>query len=123
MLLLTHMGMLTRQDLKQIGDLLVQNNRVLKTEIVTEVVEQVGDMIEQNFLPAVDVLMEDKLKPIKEDIVGIKKDATGIKATMVTKDYLDEKLGGIKGKINVLVDVLHQNKAVTEAQRAIVRAA
>lgn len=62
------------------------------------------------------------IESLKSDVGGLKKEITAMKAVMVTKDYLDEKLGPIRGKINVLVDVLHQNKAISEEQRHIVHA-
>src|SRR5688572_6518230 len=43
---------------------------------------------------------------MKGQIDDLKKDVTEIKADMVTKDYLDEKLGHSDGKLNRLVNVL-----------------
>lgn len=108
--------MLDANDLRQIGELLVENNKVLKVEIkneivpeiVDQIVGQVGEMLEQNMFPQFDKL-----------------DAriTKIETTMVTKDYLDEKLGKVNGKIAVLTDVLHANGTITGDQRGLVRMA
>lgn len=125
------MGMLDANDLKQIGGLL--DERFLKVDekflkldekllmmedrIVSRIVEDVGEAFEQNFLPMVDELIDEKLAPIKTDIVGIK-------ATMVTKDYLDEKMVDLKGdliaydrklekKTDTLVDALIERRTLT----------
>jgi len=41
---------------------------------------------------------------------------------MVTKDYLDEKLGNVNGKIAILTDVLHRNGTISDDQRKSVLA-
>jgi|CXWL01.1.fsa_nt_gi predicted nuclease with TOPRIM domain len=51
---------------------------------------------------------------------GLDRRLTRVETLMVTKDYLDEKLAPIRGKINVLVDVLHQNRTLSDDQRHIV---
>ncbi len=57
---------------------------------------------------------------IKVDVTGLKTDVTSIKAGMVTKDYLDEKLGQRDGHMNRLVNVLERKKVLTlEDRRAI----
>ncbi|MEK7545827.1 MAG: hypothetical protein AAB554_01995 [Patescibacteria group bacterium] len=83
------MGMLTEQDLGQIGKLILDSEGRLEKKIeessvktADRVIAAVGEMLEQNVLP--------QIEEVRDDIVGIK-------ATMVTKDYLDEKLGGLKG--------------------------
>ena len=88
------MGMIDENDLKLIG-------------------EEMGRVIEDNLLPQLDVMIDQKLE----------EKLTPIRATMVTKEYLDEKLGAVKGKISVLVDVLHRNRTISEEQLGIVRAA
>lgn len=40
---------------------------------------------------------------IKQEIRDIRQDIRGIKSTMVTKDYLDEKLGDLRGDFTVLI--------------------
>lgn len=98
------MGMLTKEDLRQIGEVVDQRLdqkldekldaklKVFKREVVTEVaenvvsqvvpqvvsqvVEQVGEMIEQNVLPQFDRL---------ENV-------------LVTKDYLDDKIADLRGE-------------------------
>lgn len=39
---------------------------------------------------------------MKDDFLGLKKEVAGMKATMVTKDYLDEKLADLRGDLVVL---------------------
>ncbi len=62
---------------------------------------------------------------IKEEIGGIKIDLTAIKAVMVTKDYLDDKLADLKGdiivkqrkienRINTLVAMLSDRKVLEQ---------
>jgi hypothetical protein len=75
---------------------------------------EVGKVLEDNIMPQLDVM--------HEGIAGLKKEMVSMKAVMVTKDYLDEKLGSVNGKINVLVDVLHRNGTISDDQRRIVHA-
>ncbi len=55
---------------------------------------------------------------------GLESRATKIEATMVTKDYLDDKLGDVKGdlvilmrkedrKLQSLIDILHKRKVIS----------
>ncbi len=86
MLLLIHMGMLTKRDLGQIGKLIRDSEGRLEKKIEEnsdKIISAVGEMLEENVLPQIETVRED---------------VKGIKATMVTKDYLDEKLGGFKGE-------------------------
>lgn len=92
MLLLTHMGMLTKQDLSEIGKLIGDSQTVLQAalekkieESSDKIISAVGEMLEQNVLP--------QIEEVRQDVAGIKTTMT----TLVTKDYLDEKLGGLKG--------------------------
>lgn len=94
--------MLTKNDLKQIGDLLD-----------TKLDEKLGDVLE-----AVNTGFSD----MQTDIDGLKKDVTTMKAVMVTKDYLDQKLGTVNGKITILTDVLHRNGTISDDQRKAVHA-
>ena len=89
------MGMLTKEDLQQIGGLLVENNKVLKTElkaelkteIVSDVLEGVGEMIEQNLFPKFDA-MDARLLTIENTV-----------ATLPTKDFVTEKIGELRGEM------------------------
>jgi hypothetical protein len=85
------MGMLTKRDLGQIGKLLDTRFDGFEKKIdkkfdesADKIIGAVGEMLEENVLPQID---------------EVRKDVKGIKATMVTKDYLDEKLGGLKGEM------------------------
>jgi hypothetical protein len=92
------MGMLTDKDIKRIG-------------------EEVGRVIEDNILPLIDEKIEEKLGPVNSEIATIKSNITAINATMVTKDYLDEKLGVTNGKVARLVNVLQEKRVITEADK------
>lgn len=106
-------GMLTRNDLKQIGE--VMDDKLVE---VLEAVNKGFSGVQEQFQG-----MTGEVAGLKGDVAGLKKEMVAVKATMVTKDYLDEKLGKVNGKINVLVDVLHKNNALTSDQRGIVQAA
>lgn len=107
------MGMLTRDDLKQIGRLLDEKNAVLKVELkeeitsevtekvtsrvtenvvsqVTEnVVSQVGEMIEQNILPHFDKIYD-------------------------RFDRLERRVDRVDGKVNALTNVLLAKRVINE---------
>ncbi len=125
------MGMLTKEDLKQIGEVVDQkldkrfeehdkklDAKFAKFEerivprIVDEVVGQVGEMIEENVLP--------QIETVRTGLESVNTRLTRVEATMVTKDYLDEKLAPVNGKINLLVDVLHRNRTISDDQRRTV---
>jgi len=61
---------------------------------------------------------------INKEIGGIKKELIKIKATMVTKDYLDEKMADLRGdlvvlirkednKVRKLLDILEKRKVIS----------
>jgi hypothetical protein len=86
------MDMLTEQDLKEIGKLIGDSQSGLQAalekkieESSDKVIAAVGEMLEQNVLP--------QIEEVRQDVAGIKTTM----ATLVTKDYLDEKLGVLKG--------------------------
>lgn len=98
------MGMLTERDLGQIGKLLdtrfdgFEKKIEKKIEessdtVVDRVVGAIGEMIEQNVLPQFDGVY-DRLDRVEGRL-------TKVEATMVTKDYLDEKLGSLRGDMAV----------------------
>lgn len=76
--------------------------------------------------------LESDAKELRSDVAGLKSDNKSIKSTMVTKDYLDEKLADLQGnlvvltrkedtKFNTLVTVLTGKKVLTKSeQRRIV---
>lgn len=64
---------------------------------------------------------------VHEQLTGIKSRLTKVEATMVTKDYLDEKLFDLKGdlvilvrkedaKVKMLIDVLRQRKVISDQE-------
>lgn len=82
--------------------------------------------------------VQDQLNGIKTDVAGLKTDVAGLKtdvaglktdvadvktrltsveASMVTKDYLDEKLGVTNGRIASLVNVLQKKRVITEEDK------
>src|SRR3990167_5380096 len=71
--------------------------------------------------------LDGEIKQIKGDITGMKGEIGSIKATMVTKDYLDDKLADLRGdlvvlmrkedtKVGKLIDVLKRRKVISEAE-------
>lgn len=85
------MGMLDANDLKRIG-------------------EEMGRVIDDNLMPRIEYLIDEKLAPIQ--------------AAMVTKNYLDEKMANLEGKLisqdrqlekktDTLIDTLVDRRALT----------
>ena len=113
------MGMLTKKDLESIGSI-VQDKLDDALVVVNEGFTRV-----ENRLTSVENRMtgvENRMTGVENRMTGVENRLTGVEATMVTKDYLDRKLAPINGKINVLVDVLHKNRTITDGERDIVRA-
>jgi archaellum component FlaC len=92
-----------------------------------EVLETVGDVLEtvnkgfSGVQTQIEGLKTD-VAGLKQDVAGLKKDVVEIKAVMVTKDYLDEKLGTVNGKIAILTGILQRNGTSSEAERTAVHA-
>ncbi|RLC38125.1 hypothetical protein DRH27_03025 [Candidatus Falkowbacteria bacterium] len=70
------------------------------------------------------VIVKKKFDKTNKEIGGMKKDIVKIKATMVTKDYLDEKMADLRGdlvvlirkednKVRKLLDVLQKRKVIS----------
>lgn len=89
------MGMLDANDLKLIG-------------------EEMGKVIDDNLMPRIEELFDEKFEL----------NLAPIKALMVTKDYLDEKMGALEGKLiaqdrklekktDVLVGALVEHRALS----------
>ena len=76
--------------------------------------EEVGRIIEDNVNP--------QFEALRSRLDTVESRLTGVEATMVTKDYLDEKLGNVNGKIAILTDVLHRNGTISDDQRKSVLA-
>jgi hypothetical protein len=86
------MDMLTKRDLGQIGKLIRESEVRLEKKIgesSDKVISAVGEMLEQNVLPQFD--------GVYARLDGVEARLTKVEATMVTKDYLDEKLGALRG--------------------------
>ncbi len=58
---------------------------------------------------------------IDEKLVGLDQRLTNVEANMVTKNYLDEKIGNVNGRINTLVHVLQEKRVLTEDDKERVR--
>jgi arginyl-tRNA synthetase len=97
------MGMLNKEDLRQIGDLFDQKFVVVKKELAEEitarVVAGVGEMIEQNVLPQFDEIREEM--------------KTGF-------DRLDRRIERVDGKVNAVVNVLKDKRVFTEEDKALI---
>ncbi|MFA4830699.1 MAG: hypothetical protein WC862_02370 [Patescibacteria group bacterium] len=72
--------------------------------------------------------VDKRFTKIESDIMVMKSDITTIKSTMVTKDYLDEKLGDLRGdltvlmrkedtKVAMLVKILRTRNVITEEDK------
>jgi predicted nuclease with TOPRIM domain len=129
------MGMLSTEDLKQIGDLMDEKlvdvldvvNKGFSgvQEQFTVVRQDIADLKQDVSILKQDVsVLKQDVSELKQDVSVLKQDVTGIKAVMVTKDYLDEKLGQFEGrqvardrkleeKTDVLIDVLVENHTLT----------
>lgn len=92
------MGMLDVNDLKLIGG-------------------EMGRVIDDNLMPRIEDLLKEELAPLKSDIVRIE-------SAMVTKSYLDEKMGSLEGKLiaqdrklehktDALIGTLAERRALT----------
>lgn len=97
--------MLDTQDIKQLGDLIEERVRpIVKTEVnagKSEIIEAVGEMIEQNVLPAINNLPD--------------------------KAYLDDKIADLEGttvvrqrkedqKVNLLIEFLQKKQVLGEQE-------
>jgi hypothetical protein len=131
------MDMITKEDLRQIGDLmdekLVANNAVLKDEIVSEVLTGVGEIIEQNIFPKFDE-MDAKFDEIgsKFESVGARFDKLEAKVDLLPTKYfvqnlVTEKVGELRGEMvlgfrrleghtDELVQVLKEKEVITSAE-------
>ncbi len=82
------------------------------------------NMLTQDDLKAIGQIVKGEVDSLEASMNvkfdAVHEDIEGMRNQMVTKSYLDDKLAPIKGKINLLVDVLHQNKALSDEQRRTV---
>lgn len=65
---------------------------------------------------------EKRFDGLDKRLTGVETRLTGVEATMVTKDYLDEKLGRTDGKINALVNVLERKAVITTGEKSAILA-
>lgn len=74
--------------------------------------EEMGRVVDDNLMPRIEELIDEKLAPIK--------------ATMVTKDYLDEKMANLESKLvvqdrklekktDVLIDALSERRVLKKS--------
>ncbi len=86
---------------------------MLSEKDIRRIGEEMGKVIDDNLMPRIEDLIDGKLAPLDTRL-------TRVESSMVTKDDLDDKLAPLKGKINVLVDVLHRNGTISDDHRRIV---
>ena len=71
--------------------------------------------------------MDKRMSPMEFDIGALKQGVTQIKLTMVTKEYLDDKLADLRGemtiqdnqiskKVDTLTNVLSKKKVITPTE-------
>ncbi|MFA4830698.1 MAG: hypothetical protein WC862_02365 [Patescibacteria group bacterium] len=100
----------------------MENNNASTGEIL-EAINEFSTNVDKRFTK-----IESDITVIKSDITVIKSDITTIKSTMVTKDYLDEKLGDLRGdltllmrkedtKVAMLVKILRAREVITEEDK------
>lgn len=94
-----HMGMLTKEDLSQIGQLFDQKFDHKFAMVKTELIEALGEVIEQNINPQFDELRSE----MKDGF-----------------DRLDRRLDRADGKVNALVNVLERRAVITPAEKRVV---
>ena len=81
-----------------------------------------------NAVNATSTETDKRLQNIESEITGIKGEIKNIKTTMVTKDYLDDKLADLKGdltvlmrkedtKLKMLVDILAEKKVLNDEDK------
>lgn len=119
--------MLDAKDIQQIGEIFENKlNKAIDENIMPKVALEVGEIIEQNVMPAMEELGTE-IAGIKEEISGMKEEISGIKAVMVTKEYLDDKLADLRGdmivnfrkldgKTDHLIGMLNKKKIISEPE-------
>jgi len=112
--------MLEEQDFKKIGGVIKENIEANNIKLR----EEFAGVIEQNITPILDVM--------NKEITGIKEEIIGIKAVMVTKSYLDDKLADLDGsvitrqkkedkKLNLLIEFLQKKQILGETEIKMLR--
>jgi len=93
------------------------------TEDQFSAIDQQFDKIDQRFEK-----IDQRFEKIDQRFDKVEKDLTAVKALMVTKDYLDDKLADLRGdlvvltrkedaKLKTLVDVLCEKKVINDKDR------
>lgn len=107
--------------LKAVGELSKKTDELSdKTDEILEAVGHFADKTEKCF----DALESD-MSDVKRDVAGFKSEMQTVKSSMVTKDYLDDKLSDLKGDLTVLmrkedrklialVDILETRKVISQ---------
>ena len=97
MLLLTHMGMLTQEDIKLIG-------------------EEVGNVIEQNITPQLEDIrgrlggVENRLDRVENRLEGVENRLDRVENRL---EGVERKLDRTDGKVTALVNVLERKSVIT----------
>lgn len=121
--------MLDQKDIQQIGEVL--DERLKKS--TPDLVVAVGEMLEHNVLPQIEGVgkrldkVEERLDNVGQQLDKVEQRITKVEATMVTKEYLDEKLGRLKGdlvvemrgfnhKLSALVGILRDHKVISDSE-------
>lgn len=99
---------------------------MLEEQDIKKIGEEMGKVIEQNILPAI----EDAKQELKTEIADVKQelkaDIAGVQVQMVTKSYLDDKMGDLEGvtvvrqrkedqKVNRLIEILEEKGVIQDA--------
>ncbi len=116
--------MLTQDDFTQIG-------KVVKTAIgdLAAAVKKGFDSVDNRFdkvenrLTGVETRLtsvETRLTSVETRLTSVETRLTGVEATMITKDFLEERLAKTDGKINTLVNVLEHKKVITEGEKRLI---
>ena len=71
---------------------------MLTKKDLTLIGEEVGRVIEDNIIPAMDTMMEEKFE---KKLAPIKAEIAEMKATMATKDFVSEKVGELRGDMSL----------------------
>ena len=88
-----------------------------KLSEVLEAVKEGFGLMDEKF-----VKMDEKFVKMDERFDRLEKRTTGIESGMVTKNYLDEKLGVVSGKISALTNVLLEKHVITEDDKRNIHA-
>jgi archaellum component FlaC len=106
--------MLTNEDLKAIGRIVEEkNDEVL--EAVNKGFQGVQDQL--NGMQGQINGMQGQINGMQGQINGIDSRLQFVESNMVTKDFLERRLGKTDGKINALVGVLERKRVISEDEK------